>query len=245
MGFIKEWILNLILDFFKDTAEKKIKTSEVNKRLTDFMNRQFESFEGSGLDEEFDYQGLFDYVTENLEDTLWIYLTGMQEERKRAKEEILSKGIEYASARKKCSEEKVKEILDNVLRIVYQFIEEQLDLKDLVVANRIVDQSASNLKQGFDNVEKALADMKRDIIDEINKQSEEAGGDIKKDEKLFIISDSINASLIKKEQERIENDVLLPWMKGSISYRAVFRDYLSNLIYTAVKEKSRFHLKSY
>lgn len=84
MSHIKEWLLNLVLDFLKDTELEKRQKEELSKWFVDFIDRQFEDFESSSLNKKLDHQSLFDYVIEGLRDEMQTYLLAQQEDREEA-----------------------------------------------------------------------------------------------------------------------------------------------------------------
>ena len=153
--FLEKIVDNTLSFFFDKRANKlfsKVQTTyEYNilkSKIQNYSERYFEEqFYHIPVVEEFDFDGLNDFLHENfLEKIVPCFNAPYYEQRLFFTEQLYRQSYEYASAVDCRKQNTVHIYVDNILKITETYFLEKIDGKDLLLANHTVDQIMKFLK---------------------------------------------------------------------------------------------------
>lgn len=135
-------------DTFLSKVKQKIEYYNLQKRIRDYSERYFKDcFYQIPLNEEFDFDGLNDFLHENfLEKIVPCFNAPDYEQRLFFTEQLYRQSYEYARAMDYRKQNTVHIYVDNILKITETYFLEKIDGKDLLLANHTVDQIMESLK---------------------------------------------------------------------------------------------------
>ena len=151
MGIIKsvgECVADLGLDVAKKYICEKIDDQKLKLELVKYIESQKDYFEISTLAEEFDFQGLIEYIkSESLTDIENRIFSVNKNERKQARESIINKAISYSHAEHKEAKQTVAKIVAICLDILRNFYRKKFSKKDYIMAADIVDAVSDEVER--------------------------------------------------------------------------------------------------
>jgi len=166
MGKIKsagECLTELGLDVWKKYIGEKIDERKLKSELKKYIETQREYFEISSLTEEFDFQGLVDFIkSESLTDIENRIFSVKKADRKQARESIINKAVFYAEATHKDAKEIVAKIVATCLDILRNFYRKKFSKKDYIMAADIVDAVSEEVERIVGNETKKIVALKED-----------------------------------------------------------------------------------
>ncbi|MCD7745715.1 MAG: hypothetical protein LUI13_10615 [Lachnospiraceae bacterium] len=122
MEVVSDYLAGLGLDVIKDSAEKKIDEAKLKNKLKIFIEGQRKYNEVCSLAEECDFQGLIEFISDNLMDMVKTrFRSTKSKERSRAREEIAAAAVLYSSANTEEAKKRVGRLVENSLDIVSAF----------------------------------------------------------------------------------------------------------------------------
>lgn len=126
----------------------------LQKLLKEYIEKQFSCNESLTINEDIDFQGLFDYIVNNLLDDVTSALFDPDPNvRMRMKENIISKAFSNSCVKHEDSKKEVETIIRQCIDVLYNFYEAQIDRKDYIIGAKIVDAISQKIEQ----VEKKLS----------------------------------------------------------------------------------------
>ncbi len=160
MGLIKkveECLAEIGLDVGKRHVNEKIDEYKLKSEIQKYVKHYRTYFEFSSLTEEFDFQGLVDYLQSELiadiENRIFSIKT---EDRRQARESIINKAIVYAEAKQKDAKENVAKITAICLDILRNFYLKKFSKKDFIMAAEIVDAVSEEVDRIVENKTKKV-----------------------------------------------------------------------------------------
>ena len=182
------WILFKAFDGIYDGIYDKFQSKKQIRALSDkingLLNKKREEFEDVSLTDEFDFQGLEEFIKNNLSGELTLFFRGTQQQRKQSQEIIISKATNYASAKFPDAKNKVRSIIEQVLQIINEYYQNQIDTVTRINTNmavdelkQIIDDSTQDIKEQISNIPNnnhnlindAIYSRKLDILKAIEK----------------------------------------------------------------------------
>lgn len=159
MSTILSFIETLGLEAGKDRLVDKKNEYLLSERLNNYIMRQAGINELCTLAEEVDFQGLANYLSNELLDDVKRYLFGEYSERDSAKRMIYSKAFGYARTNGNIQEDKVKRIVDGALDILSSFYREQINSNDKFLAAEITGSITQEVKNSKNEIVKEIRMM--------------------------------------------------------------------------------------
>jgi len=136
---VADHIAELALDAAKDRISEKIDKSKLKTALVLYTSRQHTYNELCSHAEEIDFQGLVDYIRNDLLDDVGKHCFDPDEDRRElSKGFIISKAVKYSCAEKPEAKERVEKCIKDCLEIIYKFYNSKLNEEDYIYAGIIV-----------------------------------------------------------------------------------------------------------
>lgn len=149
--YLLEELLNIGVGVAKNKTNEKINEHKLKKDLEDYILSKKEYFDLCSIDEEFDFEGLLDYVSNNLiEDMKIRVFSKSRKEREKARNTIINKGLQFSQANTKESNAKVTKLVANCIDVIRDFYKKQLTIKDYLLRSEIVDDIVENITDKMD-----------------------------------------------------------------------------------------------
>ena len=132
-------IADIGIDVAKEHFENKRLEAKAKEKLSEYLTRQEKYNFDCSLEEEIDFEGLAEYIHNDLIDDVKIRLFGRKQERRIAREAIADKAACYAQAKTKLSKERAKHLAVTAVDILRGFFRSKIDCSTLFAAAEIED----------------------------------------------------------------------------------------------------------
>lgn len=140
---ITEYISELGFDVAKDHIKGRIDERKLRSDLVEYIERQQKYKDVVLLAEEIDFQGLVEYIRNNLLDDVEIRIFNpSRKKRGEARQYIVNMAVSYALATTDEAKHRVSKCVLICLDIIHAFYAKEIDKKDYVLAEKIVDAVA-------------------------------------------------------------------------------------------------------
>ena len=136
MGVFVEFVANIGLAAVKDKLNDAVAEKCARDRLLSYLTQQNSLNFSVSLDEEIDFGGLAEYITEELIDDVKKRFWGNRKERGQAREQILQKACSYASANTSLSRERTIKIVGTSVDVLRKFYRNKTN-RDLVLTEEV------------------------------------------------------------------------------------------------------------
>ena len=164
---ITEKVIGVIADIGIDVAKKHFKKTlldaEAKEKLSDYLAQQKKYNFNCSLDEEIDFEGLAEYIRNDLMDDVEARLFGNKRERRIAREAIADKATYYAQAKTKLSSEKARHLAVTAVDILKNFFRKEIDYSALFVAAEIEDTIIAEMSAQHKEQEHKIDALARNI----------------------------------------------------------------------------------
>ncbi len=145
MEIVSDYLAGLGFDVIKDSAEKKLDEAKLKTKLKTYIEGQRKYNEVCSLAEECDFQGLIEYISDNLMETVKTrFRSTKSRERGRARQEIVAAAVSYSSADTEEAKRRVGRLIENSLDIVSNFFKEKIHMEDYYLAEEVVEAVKEN-----------------------------------------------------------------------------------------------------
>ncbi len=134
---IKEYIVEIGIDVIKEKLIDEETTIALRKRLNDFIEKQSSIYFNCTVEEECDFEGLFDYIRNQLLNDVQQRLFGTKKERGIARTTILSKAVSYSQAQTSISRKQVIKVTENAIDILHYFYRSKINRELKFIAAQI------------------------------------------------------------------------------------------------------------
>ena len=134
------WLLFKAFDDIDDKIKSKNQIKALCDRINELLNKKRVEFENVSLSDEFDFQGLEEYIKENMSVELTMFFRGTQQQRKESEKNILIKATNYASAKTSGAKNMVSSIIMQVLQVINDYYVNQVDTTTRINTNMAVDE---------------------------------------------------------------------------------------------------------
>ena len=144
------WIISKVSDNAESIYKNKKESKAIQKQLKDYMTCKKKEFDKNAGIDEIDFQGLEEYIMGKLSNEVSMFFRGTTDERNRAKNDIVTKAVSYASAKSVNSQKYVETIIVQCLESIRQELINQIETKALLNSNMAVEeinQIVNNNKQ--------------------------------------------------------------------------------------------------
>ena len=168
-SYIAEKIADIGVVLFKKTYGEKYNELSIKRTIKDFICRQEKYNFSCTKDEEIDFQGLADYIqNELIEDVETRVFSIDPRERANARDVITEKAANYAKAKTALSENRAKQLAGKVIDILYNFKYKKVMKQDYIlpvthiedtlshVITEEIEKQSSEIMKRFDRIDKGL-----------------------------------------------------------------------------------------
>lgn len=164
--YLLEELLNIGVGVAKNKTNEKINEHKLKKDLEDYILSKKEYFDLCSIDEEFDFEGLLDYVSNNLiEDMKIRVFSKSRKEREKARNTIINKGLQFSQANTKESNAKVTKLVANCIDVIRDFCKKQLTIKDYLLRSEIVDDIVENITDKMDKSRELVLSSQKELAE--------------------------------------------------------------------------------
>lgn len=164
--YLLEELLNIGVGVAKSKTNEKIDEHKLKKDLEDYILSNKKYFDLCSIDEEFDFEGLLDYVSNNLiEDMKIRVFSKSRKEREKARNTIINKGLQFSQANTKESKAKVTKLVANCIDIIRDFYKKQLTIKEYFLCSEIVDDVVENLTDKIDESNELILSSQKELAE--------------------------------------------------------------------------------
>ena len=170
MGVFAEFVANIGLAAVKDKLNDAIAEKCARDRLLSYLTQQNSLNFSVSLEEEIDFGGLAEYITEELIDDVKKRFWGNRKERGQARERILQKACSYASANTSLSRERTIKIVGTSVDVLRKFYRNKTNRDLRFLAGEIEDSIISQSEETRALVSKESRSIQK-LIQDNNKLS--------------------------------------------------------------------------
>ena len=165
-----EYVASLGFDAAKEHAHDKLDEKKLRTELTSYIEHQRKYNEMCSLAEEFDFQGLVDYIRNNLLEQVGVRIFDPnRKKRGQARQEIIDATVAYFMVNTPAAKKRVATCISICLDIVHGFYEEHhLSVKDYLLADMIVDAMTEEVHEAEKTTVDAVDDAKNQILAKID-----------------------------------------------------------------------------
>lgn len=154
---------------FKECFDRKT----VSTKLHDFIERHRKYNEMCSLAEECDFQGLVEYIENELIGDAELRIFGKNRERHDARERIISRAVHCSKAETPESRSRVSRLVAIAIEIIKGFYRGGISKRDLLLAAEIEDTILEGVQESEQHIQQALQSSQRHIVDTISEQHRE------------------------------------------------------------------------
>lgn len=166
---ITEKAIGVIADIGIDVAKEHFKNkrleAKAKERLSEYLTRQEKYNFDCSLEEEIDFEGLAEYIHNDLIDDVKIRLFGRKQERGIAREAIADKAACYAQAKTKLSKDRAKHLAVTAVDILRGFFRSKIDYSTLFAAAEIEDTVIDEISEQHKKQDHKIDDLAKSVQD--------------------------------------------------------------------------------
>lgn len=164
--YLLEELLNLGVGVAKSKINKKIDEQRLKKDLEEFIISEKKYFDLCSIDEEFDFEGLLNYVVNNLiEDTKTRVFSKSRKEREKAHQTIINKGLQFSQADTEESKAKVNKLITNCINIIRNFYKKQITIKEYLLCSETLDDGIENITDKIDESRELVLSSQKELAE--------------------------------------------------------------------------------
>lgn len=164
--YLLEGLLNIGVSVAKSKTKDKIDEQRLKKDLEDYIISKKKYFDLCSIDEEFDFEGLLDYVVNNLiEDMKIRVFSKSRKEREKARNTIINKGLQFSRANTKESKAKVTKLVANCIDITRDFYKKQITIKEYLLRSETVGDIVENITDKMDKSNELILSSQKELAE--------------------------------------------------------------------------------
>ena len=159
-------ITDLGAESIKHSFNDKLDETKLRKILYEFIEKQKNIFDDFDYLDGIDYQGLIDFLTNDLLNLVILRMTSNDiQVRKQSREDIVSKAIFYSKAQTVCSRQKVSKFVLDCIDIIREFYIRKFSKNDFILKEMIVDEISEKIESSTDLVLNSVNELRKEIIE--------------------------------------------------------------------------------
>ena len=158
-------IANIGIDVAKERFKNKRLEAKAKEKLSEYLIRQKKYNFDCSLEEEIDFEGLAEYIHNDLMDDVKIRLFGRKQERRIAREAIADKAACYAQAKTKLSKERAKHLAVTAVDILRGFFRSKIDYSTLFAATEIEDTVIDEMSEQHKKQDQKIDALAKSVQD--------------------------------------------------------------------------------
>lgn len=236
MGKIKDELFDTGVEIIKNRYKDYNLCRSMEERLEQYLDTQQKLNQVCTVDEEIDFQRLAEYIRSELIEDAKQRFFGNTEERRTARNTLLSKTRQYARANTSLAENRAIKMMDTSLNILRTFFRKNVSWEQRFMAAEIADEINGHTDEALEKVSGQLDDLS-EKIDGLCVGSVDANVRLAKEGKL----DQVRENMLAIQQSITPQHPLFP------DYGYAFSDghMYSKPLTADAKEKypSKFHIK--
>lgn len=236
MGKIKDELFDTGVEIIKNRYKDYKLCRSMEERLEQYLDRQQKLNQVCTVDEEIDFQRLAEYIRSELIEDAKQRFFGNTEERRTARNTILSKTRQYARANTSLAENRAIKMMDASLNILRTFFRKNVSWEQRFMAAEIADEINGHTDEVLEKVSGQLNDLS-EKIDALYAGSVDANIKLAKEGNL----DKVRENMLTIQQSITPQHPLFP------DYGYAFSDghLFSKPLTADAREKypSKFHIK--
>lgn len=230
---LSEYLVSLGLEAGKNHFKDRFEEKRIQSKLKSYIERQRKYNEMCTLAEEIDFEGLIEYIRQQLMFDVEKRLFGRKQERGSARESIVSCSVEYSKANTSETRKRVVRLVTTAIDIIFDFYRSEVDKKDLLLVAEIEDtvtEEIQNLKMHIEeNTNSKMETIKKEIIEEV------------RNSKVSVRNQDITAAIFQEKGNSEGLKYVLNCAAGAVQYSHPLSPYYE----TAVEMKGGVaHVKS-
>lgn len=179
VGIIGETIFSkgydIVLEIGLNTFKEKIKSVKdqkiIREKLESYLSKKLQENWFCTRDEEIDFEGLANYIREDLIDDMKSRLFGEKEERNCARLRILDKSVAYAQANTKIAKNRVERMVTSLMTMLKDFYRKKVPQEMLLVSGEIVDNLSEHQEEQTRKIIGKITETEKELTKEINKKN--------------------------------------------------------------------------
>lgn len=173
IDLVGEYLAGLGLDAAKQHMGSKIDEHKLKCALKEYIKSQRKYNDICTMAEECDFQGLVEYITQELLDDIeQRFFSVSKDARRKAHEEIISKAVIYSKASADEAKKRVSRLVAASLEIIHQFFKKRISVSDYLVAAEIVDAVDENttqaVKSAASDIQHTVLETKKELSDQLD-----------------------------------------------------------------------------
>lgn len=169
METIAGYLADLGVDAAKEFLSRKIDEKQLRESLIEYIERQRKYNEVCSLAEEIDFQGLVEYIRNNLVDDVIKRISCVSsKERGVARQNVIDAAVSFSKANTPEAKERVAKITSICLDIIRGFYKKRIDAKYYILASDVVD--AVN-----ENTNLVIASAKDEVVNTLRRIEKASG----------------------------------------------------------------------
>lgn len=167
---VSGYLANLGLDAIKTKIKNRIDEKKLRESLLAYIESQQKYNEMCSLAEEIDFQGLIDYIKNNLIDATGTrFFDPNRNKRGQARQQIVDAAVAFSKADTDEAKFRVSKYISICLDIIRGFYEEHhLSLKEFLLSDMIVDAVADEVAEVQTTLMTAVDSAKNEILGKID-----------------------------------------------------------------------------
>ena len=158
-------IADIGIDVAKEHFKNKCLEAKAKEKLSEYLTQQKKYNFDCSLEEEIDFEGLAEYIHNDLMDDVKIRLFGKKSARGVARETIAGKAADYAQAKTKLSRDRAKHLAVTAVDILSGFFRSKIDYSTLFVATEIEDTIIDEMSEQHKEQEHKIEALAKNIQD--------------------------------------------------------------------------------
>ena len=162
---VKEYLAELALDIGKNWFKDRVDQQKLKSALLDYIERQRKYNEVCTFAEEIDFQGLVEYIDQNLLDTVSIRTFALKkEDRGQARASIVAAVITQTKASTIQAKSRVARCVSDCLDIIRGFYASGISKKEYILASEIVDAVSESTHQIAEEKSQAIISDRKSVV---------------------------------------------------------------------------------
>ena len=165
-----EYVAGLGFDVAKECGQGKLDEKKLRSELTSYIERQRKYNEMCSLAEEIDFQGLVEYIQNNLLEQAGVRIFDPnRKKRGQARQEIIDSAVAHSKASTSEAKKRVATCISICLDIIHGFYaEHHLAVRDYLLAEMVVDTVAEEVHEAQASTVSAVEDARDQILAKID-----------------------------------------------------------------------------
>lgn len=229
---VKEYLAELALDIGKKRFKNKIDEQKLKSVLLNYIERQEKYNEVCTFAGEIDFQGLVEYIDQDLLDVVNTRLFALKrEDRGQARDRIIAAAIAYSKANTSQARSRVAKCISDCLDIIRGFYFSGISKKEYILASEIVDAVSESTQQIVEEESQAIVSQ----IESLGKSL--ANGSLFSIDKAIELAETGDLSAIESGLKKMFDHISLEHpMSPDFGYTYVDGKLLSKALTKEAKE---------